>query len=52
MVDLGSLPAGAARTHGAVATDGRFIYLVSGQAGGGHGAGTTKSFKYEIATDT
>jgi len=50
--DLASLPSGAARTHGAAATDGRYIYLVSGQPGGGYGAGTKLSFKYDIATNT
>jgi N-acetylneuraminic acid mutarotase len=50
--DLASLPSGAARTHGAAATDGRFIYLVSGQPGAAYGTGTTRSFKYDIATNT
>jgi N-acetylneuraminic acid mutarotase len=48
---LAPLPSGAARTHGAVATDGKFIYLVSGQPGEGYSAGTTKAFKYDIANN-
>jgi N-acetylneuraminic acid mutarotase len=50
--ELASLPSGAARTHGAVATDGRYIYLVAGQPGPAYGSGTSKSFRYEIATNT
>jgi N-acetylneuraminic acid mutarotase len=46
---LASLPAGAARTHGGVATDGKYIYLVAGQPGSGYSAGTNKAFKYDIA---
>jgi N-acetylneuraminic acid mutarotase len=46
---LASLPSGAARTHGGVATDGKFIYLVAGQPGEGYSTGTNKAFKYDIA---
>jgi N-acetylneuraminic acid mutarotase len=46
---LASLPAGAARTHGGVASDGKFIYLVAGQPGEGYSTGTNKAFKYDIA---
>jgi Kelch motif len=46
---LAPLPAGAARTHGGVASDGKFIYLVAGQPGPGYGEGTSASFRYDIA---
>lgn len=46
------LPADAGKTHMGLATDGTYIYLVSGQPGGGFGAGTVKTFKYDIAAAT
>ena len=46
------LPDGAPQGHMGLATDGTYIYSVSGQLGGGYGPGTTQSWRYDIGADT
>ena len=46
------LPADAPQTHMGLATDGTYIYMVSGQLGGGYGPGTAKTWKYDIGAGT
>ena len=42
------IPDGGPQTHMGLATDGTYIYMVSGQVGGGFAAGTPKSWRYDI----
>jgi hypothetical protein len=50
--ELAPLPGEAAANHGGIASDGQYIYVVSGQIQRGYGAGTSSSWRYDIARNT
>ena len=46
-----SLPSAAAANHSGVASDGRYVYVISGQVKPTYGAGTATSWRYDIAAN-